>query len=160
MISNVKYKYRSSTHHINLLMCVHAGSCCPQVKGQQTDREERSEGSEGKTSSFQQLRLKTISVFTQRERVKLLQCGRDDVTKVSRSKPETLLTDQMFHFLVLLWFDTFTEREEDDRYVFSFLAQAPVIYILLFFCLNTNVEIFKTTNNFKSNTTTSREMSK
>lgn len=113
-------------------MCVRAGSCCPQVKGQQTDREERSEGSEGKTSSFQQLRLKTISVFTQRERVKLLQCGRDDVTKVRRSKPETLLTDQMFHFLVLLLFDTFTEREEDDRYVFSFLAQAPGRYTFVF----------------------------
>lgn len=132
MISNVKYKYTSSTHHIYLLMCVHAGSCCPQVKGQQTDREERSKASEGKTSSFQQLRLKTISVFTQRERVKLLQCGRDDVMKVRRSKPETLLTDQMFHFLVLLLFDTFTEREEDDRYVFSFLAQARGRYTFVF----------------------------
>lgn len=66
----------------------------------------------------------------------------------------------MFHFLVLLLFDTFTEREEDDRYVFSFLAQAPVIYIRLFFCLNTHVEIFKTANSVKSCTITSREMSK
>lgn len=141
MISNVKYKYTSSTHHIYLLMCVRAGSCCPQVKGQQTDREERSKASEGKTSSFQQLRLKTISVFTQRERVKLLQCGRDDVTKVSRSKPETLLTDQMFHFLVLLWFDTFTEREEDDRYVFSFLAQARGRYTFVFLLKYTCTDI-------------------
>lgn len=84
------------------------GAAAHRSKVRQTDREERSKGSEGKTSSFQQLRLKTISVFTQRERLKLLQCGRDDVTKVRRSKPETLSTDQMFDFLVVSWFDTFT----------------------------------------------------
>lgn len=130
------------------------------VLGAAAHRSKVNRRTERRGQKVQREKLQVSSSFTQRERVKLLQCGRDDVTKVRRSKPETLLTDQMFHFLVLLLFDTFTEREEDDRYVFSFLAQAPVIYILLFFCLNTHVEIFKTANNFKSNTTTSREMSK
>ena len=118
---------------VSVPTCFSAGSCCPQVRGQKTDREETSQGSEGKTSGLERLGLTTISVFTQRERLKHLQCGRNDVTTVRRPQPETLLTEEMFHFFVLLWFDTFIKREENDQYVFSFLAQTPYLHVW-FFC--------------------------